>query len=64
MDEKTINEHEIEIPCNQCFKQTKKTLGWLNDNRNIDVVCDHCGAIHKFDKKAVREVIEQLRNVP
>jgi hypothetical protein len=61
MDQEAIDAVEIEWLCTHCFSQSKKTLGWLNENDHI--TC-RCGSTYELNKQLVRDTIAQLRNVP
>ena len=64
MDEKAIEQFKVGVSCPKCFQETEKTLGWLSDNHNVNIVCNHCGSTNQIDKQFVRTTIEQLKDVP
>lgn len=48
---------EIDVPCPACGHKTKKSLRWLNANREMD--CAGCGATVGLDNEELRAGIQR-----
>lgn len=56
-----FDQQTIEIPCSNCGKNTKKTVGWLKTNKSF--VC-HCGTtINLNASNLLRELKEAERSL-
>lgn len=52
---KAIEDSEVALPC-KCGHKIRKSLRWLNSNKNL--ICPSCRAT--FDNKELGKVIESL----
>ena len=35
-----FDNEQIEIPCENCGRKTKKTIGWIKRNKQLNCTCD------------------------
>ena len=54
-----LDSAEIELPCGNCGRKTKKSIGWVKSNRSFN--CS-CGSRVEFDPNQFRQQIAKIEN--